>query len=70
MKIKKNEDVELVEEVQRQLKETGNYCPCRIDRTPESKCMCKFFRDKVKEAKEKGSTERIECDCGLWVYDE
>lgn len=69
MKIRKNEDTELVAEVQRQLKENDNYCPCRLARSADTKCMCKFFRDAVKRAKETNSTDRIECDCGLWVYD-
>lgn len=69
MKLKKNEDAELVAEVQRQLKENDNFCPCRVEKNKDTKCMCKYFRDAVKAAKESGSTERIECACGLWIYE-
>ena len=37
------------------LKKTGGYCPCRIERTPDTKCMCKDFREQ---------TEPGECYCG------
>ena len=25
--------------------ENGGYCPCAIERTPDTKCMCKEFRE-------------------------
>ncbi len=56
-KIILNEDKDLVEEIRRQLKANEGYCPCRISKTPDTKCMCKEFR----EAKEG------ECHCGLYV---
>lgn len=68
MKLKKTEDSELLAEINRQLEENGNYCPCRLEKTKDSKCMCKYFRDAVRAARESGSTEPIECDCGLWIY--
>ena len=57
MKIKLNEDKELVEEIKKALKENDGYCPCRIEKTPYTKCMCKEFR----EQKEPGY-----CHCGLY----
>ena len=57
MKIKLNEDKELVEEIKKALKENDGYCPCRIEKTPDTKCMCKEFR----EQKEQGY-----CHCGLY----
>ena len=29
------------------LKKKDGYCPCRIPKTPENKCMCKEFRDQI-----------------------
>lgn len=57
MKIKLNEDKEIVEEIKKALKENDGYCPCRIEKTPDTKCMCKEFR----EQKEQGY-----CHCGLY----
>ena len=39
--VKFNDDKEIVEAVKEGLKNTGGYCPCRLERTEETKCMCK-----------------------------
>lgn len=40
MKIKLNSDMEIVKTVKEGLKKTGGYCPCRIEKTDDTKCMC------------------------------
>ena len=55
-KIVLNDDKDLVEEIRKRLKENEGYCPCRISKTADTKCMCKEFRD---------ATEG-ECHCGLY----
>ena len=40
MSIKLNPDKEIVASVKEGLKKTGGYCPCRIQRTEDYKCMC------------------------------
>ena len=57
LKIKLNEDNAIVEEIRQALKNNEGYCPCRILRTPDNKCMCKEFRDQ--------QTEGL-CHCGLY----
>lgn len=57
MAIRVSEDKELVEEIKTKLKGNGGYCPCRLERTPDTKCMCKEFREQ----------ESGECHCGLFV---
>lgn len=62
MKIVKSDDLELVEEIERKLEENREkygkrYCPCRLDNTDDTVCMCKEFRDQ----------ESGECHCGLYV---
>lgn len=44
-------------EIEKALKENQGYCPCRIYRNPDTKCMCKEFREQ-----EKGI-----CHCGLFM---
>ena len=56
-KIIVNEDKELVEEIRRQLKENGGYCPCRLEHTPDTKCMCTEFREQADGM----------CHCGLYI---
>ena len=51
------EDEELVKEIRRQLKNNDGYCPCQVKKTPDTKCMCKAFREQ----------ESGECHCGLYV---
>ena len=57
MQIRYSNDEELVEEIKQRLKENSGYCPCRIEKTPDTKCMCKEFREQ----------ESGECHCGLFV---
>ena len=38
MKIRFNENEEVVAAVKEGLKKTGGYCPCRLERTEENKC--------------------------------
>ena len=47
MAIRLNEDKEIVKMVKDGLKRTGGYCPCRLERTEDTKCMCKEFREQM-----------------------
>lgn len=60
MIIKQNPDKEYVAAVKAKLAESDGYCPCRIEKTPDTKCMCKEFRDMINRGEE-GT-----CHCGLW----
>ncbi len=57
MSIVLNPDEEYVKEVKRRLKDNNGYCPCSLLKTPETKCMCKEFREM-----DKGM-----CHCGLYI---
>lgn len=56
-KIKISEDKEIVAAIKEGLKKNDGYCPCRIERTPATKCMCEEFRNQTEG----------ECHCGLYV---
>ena len=60
-KIRVNDDKELVEAVREKLKANDGYCPCRIEKTPENKCMCKEFLNEDYLG---------ECHCGLYIKEE
>lgn len=47
MKIVLNDDKEKVEAVRAALRENEGYCPCRLFKEPDSKCMCKEFREQT-----------------------
>lgn len=61
MKIVLNENKEIVKAVQEGLKRTGGYCPCRTERAEDYKCMCKEFREQIKDESFEGY-----CHCMLY----
>lgn len=56
-----NPDKDYVKEIKYQLRQNNNHCPCKLEKTPETKCMCAEFRKFVKA----GGTGQ--CDCGLYI---
>ncbi len=61
MKIRYNENQEIVDSVKEGLKRTGGYCPCRLERTEENKCMCLEFRRQIADKDYEGY-----CHCMLY----
>ena len=57
MVCKLNPDKETVSLVREGLKHTGGYCPCLVEKTDDTKCPCKKFK------------EEQDCTCGLFVCD-
>ena len=57
-KIEVCDDEELACAIRMALKTNNGYCPCRIEQTPDTKCMCKEFREQDSAGK---------CHCGLYV---
>ena len=56
-----NPDENVVKMIQEGLKQKEGYCPCRRDRTPDTKCMCKEFRDQISDPDFEGF-----CHCMLY----
>ena len=61
MQIKLNPNKEIVNSVKEGLAKTGGYCPCRIERTEENKCMCEEFRMQIADPEFEGY-----CHCMLY----
>lgn len=61
MRIRLNEDPAIVQTIREGLRRTGGYCPCRIARTPENKCMCEEFKQQVADPNYEGY-----CYCMLY----
>ena len=61
MAVKLNPDKEIVKSVREGLKRTGGYCPCRVQRTEDYKCICKEFREQIADAEFEGF-----CHCMLY----
>jgi ferredoxin-thioredoxin reductase catalytic subunit len=61
MKVIFNENQEIVKKIQEGLERTGGYCPCRLKRTEENKCMCEEFKAQIKDPDFEGY-----CHCKLY----
>ncbi|MCF0133784.1 MAG: ferredoxin thioredoxin reductase catalytic beta chain [Blautia sp.] len=61
MKIILNPDEDVVKTVKEGLKAKDGYCPCRLEKTEDTKCMCKEFRDQIKDPDYEGF-----CHCMLY----
>ena len=61
MSIRVNEDQEVVKAIREGLAKKGGYCPCRLEKTHETKCMCKEFRDQIADPNFEGF-----CHCMLY----
>lgn len=59
--VKLNPDKEVVKTVKEGLKRTGGYCPCRIQRTGDFKCVCREFREQIADPDFEGF-----CHCMLY----
>ena len=64
MAVRLNEDKEMVRIVKEGLKKTGGYCPCRMERSEENKCICKEFREQIADPAYQGY-----CHCMLYYKD-
>jgi len=60
MKISINPDKELAESIKQALKDNDGYCPCVIEKNPDTKCMCKEFRE----------AKSGMCHCGLYIKED
>lgn len=58
MRVELTNDMELRQEIKQGLIENNGFCPCEIERTPDTKCMCKDFRENVAVGEY--------CHCGLF----
>lgn len=61
MSIRLNEDRELVALIREGLRQKGGYCPCRFERTEDTKCICREFREQMADPNFEGY-----CHCRLY----
>ena len=59
--VKLNPDSNYVEKLRGVMAKNGGYCPCRLERSEENKCICKEFRDQIKDENFEGY-----CHCMLY----
>ncbi len=61
MKVTLNPDESVVKMIKDGLEKKGGYCPCKLDMSEENKCMCKEFRNQIKDPDFEGF-----CHCMLY----
>ncbi len=64
MAVRLNEDKAVVEKIKQGLKAKGGYCPCKVLRTDENKCICNEFRAQIADPDFEGY-----CHCRLYYKD-
>lgn len=57
MKIIKNQNKAEAQNIIQKIKDNEGYCPCRLEKTEDTKCICKNFREQSFEGW---------CHCGLY----
>ena len=60
-KVRLNDNEAVVQTVREGLKRTGGYCPCMLQRSEDTKCICKDFRERMKDPEFEGF-----CHCLLY----
>ncbi|MBO5334147.1 MAG: ferredoxin thioredoxin reductase catalytic beta chain [Clostridia bacterium] len=61
MAVRLNENKELVAKIQEGLKKRDGYCPCRLPKIEEYKCICDEFRKQIADPDFEGY-----CHCKLY----
>ena len=61
MAVRFNENKELVAKIQEGLKKKDCYCPCRLQKLPEYKCICEEFKQQIADPEFEGY-----CHCKLY----
>ena len=60
LKITYNQDKQIVDKILAALDKNNGYCPCKLEKNNDTKCMCKEFREQ-KEGY---------CHCGLYIKED
>lgn len=60
-KVVLNPDENMVKMIKEGLERKGGYCPCKLERIEENKCMCQEFREQIADTDFTGF-----CHCQLY----
>lgn len=61
MLIRENSNTELRDNIRMGLERTGGYCPCKVVKSDENKCICDEFRSQIADPDFEGF-----CSCQLY----
>lgn len=61
-------NTEQAKKIEQKLKENDGYCPCKLIKNDNTKCMCKEFRETIRDMKyDNDPNATATCHCGLYV---
>ena len=61
MAVRLNDNKELVAKIKEGLEKKGGYCPCRLEKTEDNKCICREFGEQMADPDFEGY-----CHCMLY----
>ena len=61
MAVRLNDNKEPVAKIKEGLEKKGGYCPCRLEKTEDNKCICREFREQMADPDFEGY-----CHCMLY----
>ena len=61
MEIRFNDNEKVVSAIREGLKKKEGHCPCRLEKTEDTMCMCKEFREQIADPEFEGY-----CHCMLY----
>ena len=61
MSVRLNENKEIVAQIREGLKRKGGHCPCKLEVSPATKCICQEFREQIADPDYEGY-----CHCMLY----
>lgn len=61
MEIRFNDNEKVVNAIREGLKKKDGHCPCRLEQTEDTMCMCKEFREQIADPEFEGY-----CHCMLY----
>lgn len=65
--VRLNPQDNVVDEIKIALKRNQGYCPCALEKTDDTICMCKEFKTRLKKLKEAKEGTAELCHCGLYL---
>ncbi len=61
MSIRLNEDADIVKTIKDGLVKKDGYCPCKLQKNDDNKCMCREFKEQIADPNFEGY-----CHCMLY----
>lgn len=55
--------------ISKAIEDNDGYCINKEEKTEDTKCICKQFKNTIKDVMDKQNNEVATCDCGLYTVE-